>query len=68
MLMAALLLRRMLPVSHACCAAIWAGYSAALWTGALADRPEGTVSFPVVATVIMIGHVVLALASVDVRG
>ena len=68
LLIVSLLLRRLLPFSHSCCAGVWAGYSAALWWGALADRPMGVISFPVVATIIMIGHIVMGLASVDIRG
>lgn len=68
LLITALLLRRLLPFTHSACAGVWAGYASALWVGALFDRPEGVVSFPIVATIIMIGHVVLGLASVDIRG
>lgn len=68
LLIASLLSRRLLPFSHSTCAGVWAGYAAALWVGALADKPAGVVSFPILATVITIGHVVLGLASVDLRG
>lgn len=67
LLITALLLRRMVAFSHSCCAAVWAGYSAALWLGALSDRPTGVISLPIVTTLIMIIHIVLGLASVDTR-
>lgn len=67
LLIVALCTRRLLAFSHACCAAVWSGYAAALWLGALSDRPTGVISFPIVTTLIMIIHIVLGLASVDTR-
>jgi hypothetical protein len=45
---------------HLGCAAVWVMYVVALWIGALADTPHGTVFYPVVTTIVFSFHLLLA--------
>jgi hypothetical protein len=46
--------------AHLICAAVWVMYATGLWIGSLAVAPHGTVLFPVVATFVVIFHMLLA--------
>jgi hypothetical protein len=47
-------------LAHLWCGAVWVMYCVGLWIGALGDSPRGTVLFPIVATIIVAMHVILA--------
>lgn len=55
-----LLRRRGVHYGHLACAAVWVMYAVALWIGALADSPHGTVFYPTVTTVLVAIHMILA--------
>lgn len=55
-----LLLRRHVHYGHLASAAVWVMYATALWIGAYADLPHGTIFYPTLATVIVIIHMLLA--------
>jgi hypothetical protein len=56
----ALVRRRGVHYGHLACAGVWVVYAVALWIGALADKPHGTVFYPTVTTVLVAIHVILA--------
>lgn len=60
LLAAALLRRRGVHYGHLACATVWVIYAVALWIGALADTPHGTVFYPVVVTIVFGFHLLLA--------
>lgn len=45
---------------HLSCATVWVMYATGLWIGSLATEPHGTVFFPVIATFVVIFHMLLA--------
>jgi hypothetical protein len=57
---AALWWRRQLASAHVMAAAVWVFYTVNLWIGALAVHPHGTVFFPIVTTLVIIFHMILA--------
>lgn len=46
--------------SHLICAAVWVMYSTGLWIGSLAAQPHGAVFFPVIASFVVVFHMLLA--------
>jgi hypothetical protein len=69
LLAGALLRRRYVHYGHLACASVWVMYAVALWTGALLDTPHGTIFYPILASVVVVLHVVLASSyNDDVRG
>lgn len=56
----ALLRHRGVHYGHLACASVWVMYAVALWIGALADTPHGTVFYPTVTSVLVAIHMILA--------
>jgi len=59
---ATLLRGRGMHYGHLACASVWVMYAVALWLGALADTPKGTVFYPTVTSVLVFIHLILAIS------
>jgi hypothetical protein len=46
--------------AHLACAGTWVFYATGLWIGAFGEQPHGTILFPVVATMTVLFHTILA--------
>jgi hypothetical protein len=55
-------------LAHVACGGVWVFYTIALWFGALASSPHGTVLFPVVTTALVFVHTILAGSYSDDAG
>lgn len=54
--------------AHLACAGVWVFYAVALFVGAFAGSPHGTIFFPIVASAIVVVHTILAIGYSDDAG